>query len=316
MSKTYVIGVDGGGTKTLGILMDEAGTELGRVSMPSSNIHAIAHSTVEEILQSLVTSLCDQGKIEPKDLSAICLGMAGCDSPKDREVLESFLKPILRKDIKMTIVNDAIVAMRAVLSRMHGILLIAGTGSICFGWNENTGQQARSGGWGHLLADEGSGYLIGLKGLQAILKGVDGRGPETTLLPVIFEQLQYDVSEPRSLIQFVYGDKGTKANIANLARYVFQEAAKGDAASIAIVEEQAHELSLTIPPVFAKLYAQEKGNIPLGLWGGNLVNVEIYRNAFLKNLNALNLPLDVVIDAKADAVVGAARHAMFSLTEA
>lgn len=316
MSKTYVIGVDGGGTKTLGILMDEAGNELGRVSMPSSNIHAIAHSTVEEILQTLVTSLCEQGKISTSDLKGICLGMAGCDSPKDKQVLESFLLPILPKDIKMTIVNDAIVAMRAVLGRMHGILLIAGTGSICFGWNENTGEQARSGGWGHLLADEGSGYMIGLEGLRAILQGVDGRGPETSLLPVIFEVLGFDLSEPRSVIQYVYGEKGTKANIANLARYVFQEAAKGDAASVRIVEAQAKELARTISPVFNKLYKTESGKIPLGLWGGNLVNVDIYRNAFLKNLNALNLPLDVVIDAKADAVIGAAKHALFTLDEA
>ncbi|MGF1572816.1 MAG: N-acetylglucosamine kinase [Sumerlaeia bacterium] len=315
MSKTYVIGVDGGGTKTLGILMDETETELARVSMPSSNIHAIAHSTVEEILQSLVTSLCEQGKIEPEDLQAICLGMAGCDSPKDREVLESFLLPILRSDVQLTIVNDAVVAMRAVLGKMHGILLIAGTGSICFGWNENTGEQARSGGWGHLLADEGSGYMIGLEGLRAILQGVDGRGAETSLLPVIFEKLGYDVSEPRSLIQFVYGEKGTKANIANLARYVFQEAVSGDCASIRIVEAQAKELARTIPPVFEKLYKNESGLIPIGLWGGNLVNVEIYREAFLKELNSFNLPLDVIIDAKADAVIGAAKHALFTLAE-
>ena len=313
MSKTYVIGVDGGGTKTLGLLIDETGAELARTSLASSNIHANPHPVVEGVLQTLVTSLCKEAGIAVSQLSAISLGMSGCDSPKDQAVLEGFLKPILSPSTKMTIVNDAIVAARAVLPRMHGMLLIAGTGSICFGWNEKNGTNARCGGWGHLLADEGSGYLIGLRGLQAILQGVDGRGPVTTLLPVMFEVLGFDVNEPRSVIQYVYGEKGTKANIANLARYVFQEAAKGDEASLKIVNEQAYELARTIPPVYNKLFPNSPTPVDLGLWGGNLVHVEIYRNEFLKQLHKHGMNLNILIDANADAVHGAANNALASL---
>lgn len=311
--KSYVIGVDGGGTKTLGILTDSEENVLARGSYPSSNIHSVPHPEVEATLRGLVESLCEKAGIEPNRLGAICLGMAGCDSPGDRKILTGFLEPVLSEETELIIINDAIVAMRAVLGRMHGLLLIAGTGSICFGWNERTGEHARSGGWGHLLADEGSGYRIGLEGIRAILRAVDGRGPKTVLADRILPFLEVD--EPRGVLQIVYGPKGTKAFLGGIARFVMEADQEGDEAAAQILDKQAAQLAELVVPVYGKLFANEEGRAPLGLWGGNLVHAENYRNRLLENLNETGLPIDPVMAPGADAVLGAARHALTVLKE-
>jgi len=306
----YVIGVDGGGTKTLGVIMTENEEVLGRASGASSNIHSVPHPEVENILRTLVISLCEQAKIEPTELDAICLGMAGCDSPADRAVLQGFLRPVIGDKTQLTVINDAIVAARAVLGDLHGLLLIAGTGSICFGWNARTNETSRCGGWGHLLSDEGSGYLLGLEGLRAVLRGVDGRGPKTSLEPRLLGHL--GLTEPRGILQFVYGPKGTKAEIASLSRFVIEEDSKGDEAARLILDEQADLLVQIVTPVYHNLFNDSDGEVPLGLWGGNLVHAENYRDRFLTRLEAKGLPLKPIISPDADAVIGAARHALFA----
>ena len=76
------------------------------------------------------------------------------------------------------VVNDALVALEAGAGDGPGIVLIAGTGSICYGRNEE-GQAARAGGWGYMLGDEGSGWWIGRRALSAVMRQFDGRGPAT-----------------------------------------------------------------------------------------------------------------------------------------
>ncbi|MDK2970595.1 MAG: hypothetical protein PWP23_350 [Candidatus Sumerlaeota bacterium] len=308
----YVIGVDGGGTKTLGLLMDDAGNVLARAMAPSSNIHSNPHPQVEKVLQGLVRDLCRDGGISESQLDAICLGMAGCDSPADREVLQGFLRPILPEKTELTIINDAVVAARAVLGRLHGLLLIAGTGSICFGWNDEKNTKARSGGWGHLLADEGSGYMLGMEALRAVLRSVDGRGDPTVLQERLLKHLEVD--EPRGLLQIVYGPKGTKAFIGGLARFVMEADADGDAVAGRILDQQAEELVRLVIPVYEKLFRPEDGEISLGLWGGNLVHVANYRRRFLENLAECGLPIQPIMAPDAEAVIGAARHALSLLT--
>ena len=82
----------------------------------------------------------------------------------------------------MLIVNDALVALTAGAGDGPGIVVICGTGSICYGRND-AAEAARSGGWGYILGDEGSGYWIGRGALAAVVRHADGRGPATSLGP-------------------------------------------------------------------------------------------------------------------------------------
>ena len=110
---------------------------------------------------------------------AICLGIAGVDRPDDAAIVRAIMKRIGYK-ARVLVVNDALVALESGAPGQPGIVIISGTGSISYGRNAE-GMAARSGGWGYVLGDEGSGYWMGRLALRAIVREADGRGHPTTL---------------------------------------------------------------------------------------------------------------------------------------
>lgn len=303
-----VIGVDGGGTKTHGVLYREDGTVLAEGHFPSSNPHSNPEDAVRGALHGLIDSLLKEGAVGLSSLGGICLGMAGCDRPADKAFIEKIVRERLGQEKPVVIVNDAIVAIVAVLKKLHGILVISGTGSICFGFNEAKGENARCGGWGHILADEGSGYKIGLQGLIKILHAHDGRGPATSLTEKILGGLH--LNNPTDLIGWTYMGGNGKTEIAALARYVHEEAKSGDAVAAQILDDQAAELVSIVTPVYRRLFDGEKAE--LALWGGNLIHVEPYRRRFLSQLEKCGLNIEPIIRDE-QAVIGAAQHMLNNL---
>jgi N-acetylglucosamine kinase-like BadF-type ATPase len=118
------------------------------------------------------------------------------------------------------------------------------------------------------------------------------------------------MSVPRDIISLVYGPEGTKARIASLARVVIEHAEAGDAVASRILDEQAQLLVSLVGPVHQRLFAGESAPAPLGLWGGNLVHVKSYRDRFLARLEKTGLNVEPVLRPDAEAVDGAARHAL------
>lgn len=303
--KKIVIGVDGGGTKTSGILMEEGGRVLAETSVGGSNPHSNPEQKVREALHTLVESLVRDGQVALEQVDGICMGMAGADRPADRGFIERLMREKIGATMKLIIVNDAIVAMVAVLKNLHGILVIAGTGSICFGFNDEKKESTRAGGWGHLLADEGSGYIIGLNALKAIMHAFDKRAPETSLTERILAELK--LNAPPDLIGWTYMGGNGKTEVAALSRFVHEEADKGDKVANAILDAQAKELMDIITAVYRRLFSDTKGEVPLALWGGNIVNGMNYQKKFTEHLKASGLPLRAVV-RDVQAVTGAAQH--------
>lgn len=302
--KRLVIGVDGGGTKTEAALVHEEKGVLAEGLFASTNIHSNPHEQVREALRAIVTELTAKAGVGIEALDGMCLGMAGADRPADKAVLTEMLRPHVADSTKLLIVNDAVVAMEAVLKRLHGILLIAGTGSICLGYRN--GVTVRCGGWGHLLADEGSGYKIGLSALRAIMESHDTRIGQTVLTQRILDELK--LSSPTDLVGWIYLGKNGKTEIAALSRIVHDEATAGDAIARRILEHEAGELVAIVGPVYQRLFAESGERAPLALWGGNLLNAALYQSLFLDRLKASGIPVDPVIDKTARAVLGAATH--------
>jgi len=230
-----VLGIDAGGTKTVCLLADDHGSVIAEARGVGANLQAAGELQVEKVLHQVMEEAIGDRLIVP---TAICLGIAGVDRPDDSAVVRAIMKRIGYK-ARVLVVNDALVALEAGAPRQPGVVVISGTGSICYGRNA-AGEAARSGGWGYVLGDEGSGYWIGRAALRAVLRQADKRGPSTALTPMLLEH--FGVEQPQGLIHEVYHTNLKPAAIGALARSVQSAFAVGDDAAIGILRAAANEL--------------------------------------------------------------------------
>jgi N-acetylglucosamine kinase-like BadF-type ATPase len=182
--------------------------------------------------------------------AAICLGIAGVDRPDDSATVGAIMRRIGYK-ARVLVVNDALVALEAGVPGQPGVVIISGTGSICYGRNAD-GQAARSGGWGYVLGDEGSGYWIGRAALRAVLREADRRGPKTALTPLLLAH--FGVAQAQALIHEVYHTNLKPAAIGALAQCVQTAFREGDEAAIGILRGAANELEAAALSVTRRLH--------------------------------------------------------------
>lgn len=276
MSKGVFAGVDGGGTKTELVLVDETGTELARHTTGTSNSAVIGHDRAIEVLQDLVTGVCDRAGIA-LPLTGLWCGLSGSDRPEDHVRLQPPLSSLAKE---LTLTNDAELAIGALPNRV-GVALVSGTGSIAFGRNAN-GVRKRASGWGHIFGDYGSGYDVARKALYQYSAFVDGYGPATTLVERFVQH--FELSDPYSIINRVYDPATTKGDIARLSRIVVAEAEAGDTVSQQILKDVAVDLSTYADAVARRL---ELGStLDLAMVGGMLTHVDRFRQQVLENLAA------------------------------
>jgi len=253
-----VIGVDAGGTKTVGLLADENGRVLRESRGPGANLVAHGELGVEKALYQVLDALA-----APAEVDAICLGIAGVDRPEQKELISHVLRRLGYRE-RVQIVNDAFVALVAgVPEKKTGIVLVAGTGSIAYGVDPS-GKTARSGGFGFLLGDEGSAYWLGHAAVRQGIRAADGRGPATSLFERICAEV--GVTEPAGLVRWFYGQEQVRSQIARLAGIVQQAADEGDEASRNLLNEAAQHLARAARAVARQL--EFPGEYTLVLSGG------------------------------------------------
>lgn len=249
---SFVLGIDAGGTKTVCQLADETGAIVGESRGPGANLQAAGELAVEKTLHNLMDEA--MAAHAGARLGAICVGMAGVDRPGDAEVVRGIMRRI-GHGAPVLIVNDALVALEAGAPGSPGVVIIAGTGSICYGRNEH-GQAARAGGWGYVLGDEGSGYWIGRHALRAVVREADRRGPRTTLTPKALKH--FGVDRPQDLIHEIYYGGMRPGAIAALASQVQEAFVEGDAVAAGILEVGVRELVSSAASVVARLHLEEQ----------------------------------------------------------
>jgi len=271
-----VVGVDGGGTKTLAVVVDRHGNEQGRASAGSSNYTAIgAEQAATAVAQAVTDAVHLAGGRLP--VRSLWGGLSGIDRPGAREQLNALIKP-LAADIRLT--NDAELIFSALAGGI-GVVLIAGTGSIALGHGASGGT-ARAGGWGHLMGDEGSGYDIGRRALQSAAQAADGRGPATALLDAFLRHWQID--RPLDMIAHAYHSTD-KATIAELAAIAFAASEAGDEVARRIIGTAAAELAKAAIAAAGQL-ALPDDRLPLALTGGLLTGHNGYRLSVLRRIRA------------------------------
>lgn len=247
----YVIGMDGGGTKTKVCVMNLKGQEVDTLQGGSMNINSLGREGVLHNMAALFDALQERSG-DWSHLKAICIGAAGVSNPLTRETLMASVKTAGIR-VQPTIFGDHQAALYGAHGKGRGMILIAGTGSICYGM-DGKGGEARCGGWGHLIDDEGSGYALGRDVLSAVVQAEDGRIAPTCMRRAVFEQL--GIATIQELIQFVYSPSTGKKEIAALAPIVMRGLEAGEDAAYAIIEKAAEKLSKMVFPVAAKLHME------------------------------------------------------------
>ena len=243
---------------------------------------------------------------QKNDCKAICLGFAGIGRPGEKEILSGMMHS-MGFDRGLIITNDAHIALMGGTGAEMGIILISGTGSICYGC-DGYGNTCRSGGWGYIAGDEGSGYDIGLHALKHTLKVLDGRekNAKSILAAMVMEAL--DVDTPDKLIHMVYHSGEGKKKIASLAPVVDKANLSGDGKAAEILECAVSELFLCASSVIDRLHFQQE-LVPLVFSGSVLQKSTKIRNN-LKNKLKTAYPMVSVQDSENDAAWGAVLMAL------
>lgn len=271
-NEKYVIGVDGGGTKTEAALANLKGKILKLVRTGPSNLRNVG-------IENAVLNICEaiRKAKKGKEISSIFIGLAAVEEEFKfekgkikRKILKKlkFTYPPLacargagRREGKLEIVSDQIAAFRSGTDEKNGIVLISGTGCVCHGWKGK--KEAKTSGWGW-LDDEGSGFWVGQRGFQAVFKELDGRELKTKITKLIFRKLE--VKNKEDLLKKIYF-KNSVLQTSLVSRIIDEATKRGDKIAISIMKEAGKELAKSAITVMKKLNFRNK-EFPLVLIGG------------------------------------------------
>lgn len=291
-----IIGVDAGGTKTVGLLAEEDGTVLRQSRGGGANLVAHGELAVEKSLYQIFEALDVDGQV-----AAICLGIAGVDRDEDKALLHAMLRRLGFRHQRVEIVNDAYIALVAGAPEGSGIVLVAGTGSIAYGVDRE-GKTARSGGWGYLLGDEGSAFWLGHAAVRQGIRSADGRGPRTTLYDRICKEVGVD--HPSGLVKWFYDQELSRYRVAQLAGLVQTAADEGDEQARALLDQAAQHLARAARAVARQLTFNEPYSLVLS--GGAF---KACPSLCPRVEASLDLPLAEVVRLEAEPATGAVRLA-------
>lgn len=278
-SHNLYLGVDGGGTKTHAILIDEDKTILGEGFTGAGNPLRVGVENAIKNIFAAIEKACDSANRSKGDIVSAQLGLAGVR----REDLRYLIRNRFRENLrirKVEVTTDAEIALYAATEGKEGLVIIAGTGSVCMGRNVK-GEIASAGGWGPLAGDEGGGAGIARRALQLIAKSSDGRGKPTKLSDYAVDYFRAGRLEDLSVA--IYAPQVDNARIAGFAQYVSQAAVEGDEVAVELLYEAGQELGIAASAVIKKL-KMEKRKFPIGTVGGVFKSANLVTKPLLEKV--------------------------------
>lgn len=281
-SHNLYLGVDGGGTKTHAVLIDEDKIILGEgVTGAGNPLRVGVENAIKNIFAS-IEKACDSADRSKGDIVSAQIGLAGVRREDLRYLIRNRFREILRIR-KVEVTTDAEIALYAATEGKEGLVIIAGTGSVCMGRNAK-GEMASAGGWGPLAGDEGGGAGIARRALQAIAKSSDGRGKYTKLSDYAVDYFRAGRLEDLSVA--IYAPQVDNARIAGFAQYVSQAANEGDEVSLELLTEAGQELGLAATAVIQKLKLQKR-KFPIGKVGSVFKSEELITKPLMEKVQRI-----------------------------
>jgi len=264
-----VIGIDGGGTRTRGVLVKN-GETVATTFAGTTRVGAVGVGESCERLINVIKDLCEQADIDSLEIDAVAIGLAGVWLQEEKQRSAHLMKTLSRSEgiilNDLIVTSDAELAVEGAFDGNPGIVMIVGTGSIALA-KTSSREFIRCGGWGIELDDEGSGAWIGREGITAIFKALDGRGEQTVLTKQFAELLpNIDLKEPRTIVK-AYAERNFEYQM--LTPLVMQAAEKGDKVALDIINKSCQHL-LDLLNAIAKNFKSK--TIDVALMGGVVEN--------------------------------------------
>src|ERR1035437_6680016 len=290
----YFIGIDGGGTKTDCIITDENYNQLYSLKGGPLNLLSSSSSKSSRTIIQLINSCLSKLNITLAHLDCIGIGAAGAGRMEDSEKLEINLKALLPPSINLKVTTDAEAALEGAFNGKPGCILISGTGSIIWGKDQN-GIIHRCGGFGKILGDEGSGYMLGKKGLVAAAKEFDGRGERSLITGSLKDK--YQIQSVQDIINAVYKND---LDISGVAPLVLASAGNNDKVALRIIDEETEELLNLISCMIKKL---KKENIEISFAGRLISTINVF-SITLKNKLAASYKMIKIKESEYPPTIG------------
>lgn len=260
----YIAGLDIGGTTGRMKLQSLEGESLGEVYGQGCSINTDGDRKSEERYRNLVLPALEERDLKPRDCKGICIAASGIDSPELEESTPS-------------------------------LVLVSGTGSISYGKYE-TGKVVRTGGWGHILSDEGSAFHTGMCVMKHVGSHMDGREECPVLSRDFCEQT--GIRALSGLDGFINRNFMDKAVIGALAPLASRSFDAGEAAGISIIEESAAVLADLVKDNCKKMKLRQDQTAHLWLWGSVLVKNEYIRERLTRSVRECYCNMEIKIPEK------------------
>jgi len=276
MAIEFVAVVDGGASRTRCAILTRGGKQLSYAEAGASNYYgADSERTSQSLTEAVRAALKDAG-LKSSDAACVSAGMASV-SPNGNGATEIDLILSYLGFKRRIVRGDLVVAHAGAFDRGPGVIVIAGTGSSCFGISSQ-GKRLKIGGWGPVYSDEGSGYHIGRMALNAAAKAYDGYGQATSLVDLISQHLK--ISDFCQSLDWVFRGQPTARQLASLAEVVQKAATEGDAVATAIMVQAGEDLAAMAIYTLQKLLVDDP-QAKVSYAGGILSSCDIVRETFI-----------------------------------
>ena len=340
----YVLGIDGGGSRTACLAADETGRLLGYGHGGPVNTNYVLRQEAVASLKRAISTALESAQLRGEQIDTLCMSAPMAPDAVE-EVVEEFGVRRIRRAAEG---ETPRWAARFWIDGCVGVTVDAGTGSIARGWTRD-GRQAGAGGWGATLGDEGSGYWISLQAMMAVLQAHDGRIKETMLADRVLEhfgtsdvlEMVFQVSQglvratdadPIGILPdsgsegFELGESSvggvllrkrtrneplTRYEVASLCPVVVEVARQGDWKANQILKEAGYELGRLGVAVITRL-GMETDQFAVVPFGGVFRAGEPVLGSFGETVLAV-APGAVIVKPKFEPVVGAVLLALHEL---
>ncbi len=244
----YYLGIDGGGTKTKYLLVNEGLQKVCEREGSTIHIHQVGVEGIKSQLKENISKICEEVNISTKDIAYAFAGVPGYgESLDDMVKIDKAIKEVM--EVPYSIDNDAVNGWAGGTACKPGVNVVAGTGSIAYGRNAE-GKLARCGGFGPGIGDDGSAYWIALRTINEYTRQKDGRSEKTVLVDIL--EKEYNISYKYEIVDIAFNRlKFNRTELAKFSTICFLAAEAGCLACKKIFEDAARA-------IFEHIYAISK----------------------------------------------------------